>query len=106
LRSLNKHTDSVMTRRIAFTLHFTHDWLLSYGGLLVMLSDRDWNAAKRILKPTSGTFSFFDVSSEHFHWPHMVTEVAQDIGGRERIALTGAMLVSLSYAFLFVHAII
>lgn len=43
---LNKHSDSVASRKLAFTLHLTKEWKLEYGGLLHFLDQNDWNKVR------------------------------------------------------------
>ena len=87
---LDRHSDSVETRRIAFTLHLTEKWRLEYGGLLLFLNQRNWDRAERVLVPQRNAFTFFDVSEERRILPHMVTEVVSGKpvegkrGGRDR----------------------
>lgn len=69
LASLDRHTDSVETRKIAYTLHFTENWEITYGGLLMLLEESDWTSIRRVVVPTFNTFTFFDVSRERFVIP-------------------------------------
>eukprot|EP00047_Mylnosiga_fluctuans_P020894 m.97567 g.97567 ORF g.97567 m.97567 type:complete len:453 (+) comp8670_c0_seq2:339-1697(+) len=85
---LDPHSDSVDERRIAFTLHFTEGWHLTFGGLLLVLQEYDWTQVRRVLVPSYGTFTFFDVSRERFQIPHTVSEVPRGVTAT-RIALTG-----------------
>ncbi|EDQ86937.1 uncharacterized protein MONBRDRAFT_27747 [Monosiga brevicollis MX1] len=87
---LNRHSDSVETRRIAFTYHLTKEWKAEYGGLLHMMNENDWDEVIRTLVPASNTFTFFDVSEEWRVLPHFVSEIAADIA-TPRIAATGWM---------------
>ncbi|EGD77649.1 hypothetical protein PTSG_08742 [Salpingoeca rosetta] len=87
---LDRHSDSVETRRIAFTFHLTEDWRLEYGGLLLFLNQYNWDQAERVLVPQRNAFTFFDVSEERRVLPHLVTEVVAGLD-RERIAVTGWM---------------
>ena len=86
--SLDEHTDSVDTRKIAFTLHFTTNWKLHYGGLLYHLDEKDSKKIKRVMMPTHNTLTFFDVSRERFAIPHFVSEVVQDLT-EMRLSITG-----------------
>eukprot|EP00056_Hartaetosiga_gracilis_P021998 m.27617 g.27617 ORF g.27617 m.27617 type:complete len:147 (+) comp9382_c0_seq1:951-1391(+) len=85
-----RHSDSVQTRKIAFTMHLTEGWRLEYGGLLFFLDPENWDTAKHVFVPQRNAFTFFDVSEERRVSPHLVTEVSSGIS-HERVAVTGWM---------------
>lgn len=85
---LEAHTDSVATRKLAFTLHFTRDWRLSYGGALQLLDPHDWERVRHVLVPKLNTLTVFDVSREKQVIPHSVTEVVQGLPF-SRVAVAG-----------------
>eukprot|EP00049_Salpingoeca_infusionum_P013340 m.248746 g.248746 ORF g.248746 m.248746 type:complete len:487 (-) comp15420_c1_seq2:144-1604(-) len=87
---LDRHSDSVETRRIAFTMHLTQEWRLEYGGLLVFMDQRNWDRPIHVAVPEPNAFTFFDVSEEYRILPHCVTEVVAGLD-KERIAVTGWM---------------
>lgn len=86
--SLDIHTDSVSTRRIAFVFHLTKHWEPTYGGLFMAFSNKSHTDIINVNVPEFNSLAFFDVSEERFVIPHVVTEVANGIN-KPRISITG-----------------
>lgn len=86
--SLCPHSDSVMTRKVAFTLHVTRGWRADHGGLLLLHNPFNEAMVTHAYVPQFNTLTLLDVSRERGAVPHSVSEIAAGVTA-ERVAITG-----------------
>lgn len=80
------HIDGI-NGRVAFVYHLSKDWLPSYGGLFLELSE-DQKDTKKVVMPTFNKLVLLNVKGDAKGIPHLVTEVSKGCKNK-RLAYTG-----------------